>query len=191
MNLVNKETKKFNVNTCLLIVFAIMLNMVGRYTCAAFDLPLWLDSLGTFLVAIAVGPIIGGLVGVVSILSNMLFMAESIEYSIVAFAAGIIVGLFYPKDTHDMFQSFCTAAITTLTTVILSTPISIVLYDGYVGNKWGDACYEMLIHNNNSKVTSSFLGQAFIDLPDKVISILIVQLIIKIYTKSKSKKEAA
>lgn len=187
---IKSRYSKFSLKTLLLIIAAILINMLGRYICSSISLPLWLDSLGTFLVSIVVGPVAGGLVGVISILLNALLLPESIEYAIVAFLSGIVVGVFYPKDSHELFQSFCTAAITTLTTVTVSTPISIILYDGYIGNKWGDACVDMLLQSNNSVVASSFLGQAFIDFPDKVLSILIIRFALKTYTRIKTGREA-
>ena len=60
----------------------------------------------------------------------------SLIYALVNIVIGVIVGILYPEDMTDLFQILCIAAIVAIVAIVISTPINLVLYRGYTGNKW-------------------------------------------------------
>ncbi len=83
--------------TVALIPVAIIINIVVGYIVQnVLKLPVYLDSIGTILVAVLAGPLAGALTGALSnILWGILFSVPTIiPFAVTAFAIGLVAGLF-------------------------------------------------------------------------------------------------
>ncbi len=83
--------------TLALIPVAIVINIVvGQIVQNVLKLPIYLDSIGTVLVAVLAGPIAGAVTGALSnILWGILFSVPlTIPFAVTAFAIGLVAGLF-------------------------------------------------------------------------------------------------
>ncbi len=83
--------------TLALIPVAIVINIVvGQIVQNVLKLPIYLDSIGTILVAVLAGPIAGAVTGALSnILWGILFsVPTTIPFAVTAFAIGLVAGLF-------------------------------------------------------------------------------------------------
>ncbi|MBR4515050.1 MAG: response regulator [Lachnospiraceae bacterium] len=158
----------------LLIAICIGINILGRAAASALNLPLWLDAVGTITSAICLGPIGGGLTGALTNLIIWAIKHESLYYIFVNIGVGITVGRFFPRGKKvEAFPAIATAVLAGFVAVVLSTPVNMVIYEGMSGNIWGDGLYAMLYRNIHVPVFCSICGEAFVDMPDKAISMFL------------------
>ena len=83
----NKKTIKYpgqNKSTSwkiILILSCILINFGGRFLAGALKLPFWLDTIGTMMSGIILGPIFGGVCGLATSLFLMLLDKNVIYYT--------------------------------------------------------------------------------------------------------------
>ena len=162
------------------IIICVLLNLAGRNIATSLSLPFWLDSIGTIAAAVTLGPIAGALCG---LLLNVIISAlapESLPYMVVSIAIGLSVGFFYPKKKASAFRAVSSMVMTGLISAIISTPLNIVMYDGMTGNEWGDTFMDMISNEIHVQVITTFLGEAFVDIPDKVVSFVVAFALIQL-----------
>jgi energy-coupling factor transport system substrate-specific component len=95
--MVQRIKSDFTTLTLTLIPVAIVINIVvGQIVQNVLKLPIYLDSIGTVLVAVVAGPLAGALTGALSnILWGIIFSnPQIIPFAITAFAIGLMAGLF-------------------------------------------------------------------------------------------------
>ncbi len=172
-------------------LFAIALNLLGKQVSVYFDLPVWLNNVGTFVCAMSLGP---APAAITALISGAIFVVmgytEVVWYIVVGMALGFVAGLMYKrKGLSDLFYASFTAMVTGFVSVILSVPINQVFNGGYCGNEWGDAMFDMIYRIVESKIICNFVGEAFVDIPDKVLSMAIALAIIHLFRKVSEKKQ--
>ena len=180
---------KLTWKSILIILMGVIINLAGRFLAQALILPLWLDSIGTLLSAVLLGPLAGAITGAVMNLLVSLSNSVSGWYAIVSIAVGISAGLTFPRERkRDAFSVLASSVLTGVVAVFMSTPLNLFFYKGYTGNVWGDGLVDMLARDINLKWFCSFLGEAFVDMPDKTFSMIIVMVIITIVSKMREEK---
>ena len=167
-----------------LILICICINIVGKEIAAGLDLPLWLDSVGTFVAAIMLGPLAGSICGVAMNLIMGSLAIQDLPYFVVSIAIGVSASLFYPKHKKSYLDVLNCGVLTGLVASIISTPINLFAYGGKTGNAWGDSLIDMLSNSMKLPFLTSFIGQIFVDIPDKVISLYAALMIIWILKKN-------
>jgi len=182
-----------SVVTLSLIPVAIGLDYAGHALVKGAGLPLFFDSVGTILVGVLAGPWIGGLAGfLTNLISASTVDPIAAPYSIVSlllgFGGGIAGYLGWPRRRVGWFAlamlSFAIASIG-------STPLNLALYQGQSGVGLGDAINNVLVTAHVPPVLAAYLGEAVIDLPDKLLTVLVVFLIYRAlpWQRSPSTKE--
>ena len=69
------------------------------------------------------------------------------------------------------------ACVAGLTAGVISTPLNIIFWGGTTGNVWGDAVFAW---SQASRIfLGSLLDEVVVDVPDKLITILVVYAIVK------------
>ncbi len=94
--MVDRIRSDFATLTLTLIPVAIVINIVvGQIVQGVLKLPIYLDSIGTVLVAVLAGPLAGALTGALSnILWGIIFSNPlTIPFAITAFAIGLVAGI--------------------------------------------------------------------------------------------------
>jgi energy-coupling factor transport system substrate-specific component len=94
--MLSKIKSDFTTLTLALIPVAIVINIVvGQIVQGVLKLPVYLDSIGTILVAVLAGPLAGAVTGALSnIIWGIVFnMPNTIPFAITAFAIGLVTGL--------------------------------------------------------------------------------------------------
>ncbi len=166
----------------LLIFLGILINCAGRRVAENLTIPFWLDTVGTFLVALRLGT--AGAVAT-GICSNVIFGLTdeaAPAYVVVGIGIALSIGTFYPrKRKKEWFPVIATAVFSGAVAVVLSTPLNFVFYDGYTGNAWGDGLIDMLSPHMQGAIFKSILGEAFVDLPDKAVSVLIAVSLLSLW----------
>lgn len=175
------------IKKLILTAACVIMNMGGDALSDMFELPFWLDTAGTALAACAFGPVFGGAAGLITNLILGISDSLSAVYAVINAGIGIVIGFCAKKGLcGELFGVLFTGVITGFFTVICAVPINCLFYGGYIGNKWGDALFDLLsMYRVNSVILKSACAQALLDIPDKVISIFIAFLLIKLLTKAK------
>lgn len=181
-------TEHINIVKKLILTAAcVIMNIGGDAITDIFELPFWLDTIGTALSACAFGPVYGGAAGLITNLILGISDSLSAVYAAINAGIGIIIGLCARKGLCDeLFGALFTGVITGFFTVLCAVPINCLFYGGYTCNKWGDALFELLSsYKVNNIIFKSACAQALLDIPDKVISIFIAYMLIKLLIKVK------
>lgn len=173
---------KFNAACFVLIPACIGINYLGKLFASVLKLPLWLDSIGTCIGAVLGGPVIGGICGAANNLIYGFTTGDSITlvYALTSLGIGVAVGIMarlgHMKSLGGAVLSACVAG---LTAVAISTPLNLAFWGGTTGNVWGDAVFAWSQASNMPVVLGSLLDEVVVDVPDKLLTLLIVFVIIK------------
>lgn len=179
---------RINISKKLILTAAcVLLNIGGKFLTDIFELPFWLDTAGTALAACVFGPVYGGAAGLITNLILGINDSLSIVYAAINAGIGVVIGICAKKGIcDDLFGVLFTGVISGFFCVICAVPINCIFYGGYTANKWGDALFGLLSrYQVSSIIFKSACAQAILDIPDKVISIFIAYLLIKLLIKAK------
>ncbi len=132
MKLVDSIKKDFNTMTWVLIPVAIAINVVIGEIVALLKLPVYLDSIGTVLVAVLCGPWAGALTGALSnTIWGLLIDPNALPWWPVALFIGFVAGW---CARGGLFKTWWKVAIAgflvALTAALVSTPIAVYIYGG-------------------------------------------------------------
>lgn len=165
----------------VLIPVAVGINYVGKTFAAILKLPLWLDSIGTVLAGMLAGPFIGALSGAINnIVYGITMDPISFAYAITSLAIGLTAGIAARMGWLNSWgKAFLVGVGVAVVAAVVSTPINIIYWKGQTGNVWGDALYMFLIAQKTPILVASFLDELVVDLPDKIITVLVSYAIFK------------
>ena len=173
---------KFNAACVVLIPACIGINYLGKLFASVLKLPLWLDSIGTCIGAVLGGPIIGAVCGAANNLIYGFTTGDTITlvYALTSLGIGVAVGIMarlgQMKKLPGAILSACVAG---LAAVVISTPLNIIFWGGTTGNVWGDAVFAWSQASRMPVFLGSLLDEVVVDVPDKLITILVVYAIVK------------
>ena len=173
---------KFNAACVVLIPACIGINYLGKLFASVLKLPLWLDSIGTCIGAVLGGPIIGAVCGAANNLIYGFTTGDTITlvYALTSLGIGVAVGIMarlgQMKKLPGAILSACVAG---LAAVVISTPLNIIFWGGTTGNVWGDAVFAWSQASGMPVFLGSLLDEVVVDVPDKLITILVVYAIVK------------
>ncbi len=173
---------KLNTAAIVLIPTCIGINYLGKLIASVLKLPLWLDSIGTCIGGILGGPIIGGLCGAANNLIYGFTTGDNITliYALTSLGIGVAAGIMARLGCMKKFSgAILTAVIAGLTAVAISTPLNILFWGGTTGNVWGDALFAATQASGLPVWLGSLLDEVVVDVPDKVLTLIIVFLIVK------------
>jgi energy-coupling factor transport system substrate-specific component len=162
----------------LLIPACLGLNVAGHSAAVALHLPLFLDTTGTILCALVLGPWVGGSVGFITnlIVSNTIDPVAA-PYSAVSFLVGFAAGAAGLLDRRGTWRTWLGLWATCfLIASVVSTPINLLFNDGRSGVALGDEVYARLMRQVPLPI-AAYAGEAVIDLPDKLVTVLAAVLI--------------
>ena len=173
---------KVNAACIVLIPACIGINYLGKLFASVLKLPLWLDSIGTCIGAVLGGPIIGGICGAANNLIYGFTTGDSITlvYALTSLGIGVAVGIMARLGRMKKLSgAVLTACVAGFVAVLISTPLNILFWGGTTGNLWGDAVFAWSQASGLPVALGSFLDEVIVDVPDKLITLLIVFAIIK------------
>ena len=164
---------KFDAAVIVLIPACIGINYLGKLFASVLKLPLWLDSIGTCIGAIcgAANNLIYGF----SAGDNITLIYALTSLGIGA-AAGIMARLGFMKSFPKAILTACVAG---LVAVVISTPLNVLFWGGTTGNVWGDAVFAATQAASMPVFLGSLLDEVVVDVPDKLITLIVVFFILK------------
>lgn len=173
---------RFSVAVIALIPTCIGINFLGKLLASALRLPLWLDCIGTGISAFLGGPVIGAVCGAASNIIYGITTGDSISliYALTSIGIGLAVGIMSRIGFMETFyKMLITACVAGLVAVVISTPLNVIFWGGTTGNIWGDALFTATQAAGMPVFIGSLLDELVVDVPDKLLSLIIVFLIVK------------
>ncbi len=178
------------LTTSCVVFFSILVNVVGGVIARYYSLPAWLDSFGTVFAAYSLGPMCGAIVGCSGNVILSFWHESSFVYGITSILIGLSIGIVARKKYFDtLFHAMSVAGLVTIVSMVISSTLNMLVYNGATGNKWGDGVREYLIEKGLPLVLASLIGQLYIDFADKLITVVGMFLLIKLGRRIRSKLE--
>jgi energy-coupling factor transport system substrate-specific component len=163
----------------VLILGCLGLNFAGHAIAVTLGLPLFLDSTGTVLAGVVAGPWVGGSVGFISnLVSSNTVDPIAAPYGLVSFAVGFAAGLARYLNWQKRVSGWVALWLMTFViATVVSTPLNFLVSGGKSGVVVGDRIYAALSGAHVPRIIAAVLGEAAIDLPDKLITVVAALLI--------------
>lgn len=176
--------KNVNVRNISLIGLGIALNIIGAFIALTLRLPIYLDSIGTILIACLLGPkyaVITGVCG--SLVSGMTFDIYSLYFAPVQISTGLLAGIMYNKGFLEGKKTPLGVLIFTIPTSIISAIIAAYLFGG-VTSSGSSYIVQIMRALGMPDVLSVFVIQVFTDYIDKFVGVALVALSVNALPKS-------
>ena len=168
---------KIIVNKINLIALAIVINIVGSYIALGLHLPIYLDSMGTIMTAILLGPFYGLFPGVLSaLITGMTSDIYALYYMPVGIALGVVTGFVFQKNkSNKLFvKSFCISVPASL----ISACITATVFGG-ITSSGSTMLVQLLAKTPVGLTLSCLIVQFFTDYFDRLLSLWLVFSVIK------------
>ena len=166
---------KIDIKKMTFIAVAVAINIVGSKLALLLSLPIFLDSIGTMLAGIALGPVAGGLTALVGgLINGALGDIYAIYFSLSGVLMGVIAGLLMHNKKNTYVSAIWKTLIITLPASALSACIETFLFGGITSAVVTTFIIQALSQTALKLFGSAFLTQAVTDYADKLIAILLV-----------------
>lgn len=179
----------------IFIIICLALNYFGNVLSVRFNLPMWLDTLGTMLSAYLAGPVVGSIVGVTGNLMYSMAHGGYPVYALTSITLALILGFSARKKMLDsLFGAMTVSVFISLASLVISFPLNLIFYEGRTGNLWGDGVIDRLIEIGSPKIIAQIAGQFYIEFVDKLLTMFVLVLIIRLlrhFTKNNKEETAA
>lgn len=159
---------------------SIALNVVLGTVVSALKIPLlFLDTIGTVLMAVLFGPWWGALVG---FLTNVVMVVTTgptaIFFGIVSVAIALVVGFMARKfDFTKWYIAILTGLLLSVVAPLIGTPISVALFGGLNGSGM-DIVVLWLRTSGESVFASTFFSRITGNFVDKIVTALLVMFLV-------------
>lgn len=166
--------KKITTSELTLIGLGISLNAIGAFVALNLRLPIYLDSIGTILIACILGPkyaVITGICG--SMVSGMTFDVYSFFFMPVQISTGLISGLMYKKGFLKGVKTPLGVLAFSIPTSIISAIIATFVFGG-ITSSGSSYIVQVLSSLGITQVVSVFITQVLTDYTDKFIGVMLV-----------------
>ncbi|WP_374634567.1 ECF transporter S component [Paracoccus sp. (in: a-proteobacteria)] len=171
---------RFSTRVLVLMAIGIALNMALGQLVTMLKLPVYLDSLGTMLVALLCGPWIGGLTGLVTnLLWGLLQGPTAAFFAPVAAVIGIAAGLLARAGLfRTPWGAAIAGAIIAVALAVVAVPIRIYLFGGVTGSG-ADFLTAYLTKVGQDLFSSVVVTVVTSNLADKIVTALLVWGIVR------------
>ena len=171
--------KRSNTFKITIMSIAVVINIVGAFIATTLKLPIFIDTIGTFLSAFLFGPVGGMSTGMVtSLINGLTFDPYSLYFIPVQAIIGLMAGICYKKNLFKGKFLILGIIITTVMGSTVASLISAFVFGGITSS--GTSFIVMYLKEAGVNiVTSVFSTQIIFDLIDKGITVLLVLTILK------------
>jgi energy-coupling factor transport system substrate-specific component len=177
--MLDKIKSNFNTQTWVLIPIAIAINIAVGQIVLVLKLPVFLDSIGTVMVAVLCGPWAGALTGALSnVIWGIAIDPGAFPWWPVAAMIGYMAGR---MAQWGFFKSWWKVVVTgfvvALTAAIVSTPIAVYLFGGITAS--GSSFITAYLLQTGQGIWSAVMSTSFLTEPvDKITTAMIAFAII-------------
>lgn len=163
-----------------LIPVGIAINLIGRFTIQVLNLPLFLDTIGTVLVALLAGPWVAAVTGILTnIVIGLTMNPTSFPFGIVNAAVGIVAGIMAGRGFLQTFPKAIVMALAlTVTTIVTASPIIIIMFGGVQGT--GIDLVTGVLVATGRRMIEAVIGSALLIQPaDKFLTLIVAYFLVK------------
>lgn len=172
---------QFSTKSIVLIPIAVGINLIGGTLCSALKLPLFLDMIGTIVIACLSGPWVSALCGLLTnvflaLVANPVYL----PYSIVSVLCGLITGYMVKAGLFKrIWGTVLIWIVCTLTNTVSASLITIFVYGGATGVTGSSVFTATLIAATKDIMMSVFSSSFIENLIDKGIAFFIAYIIVQ------------
>lgn len=168
--------RKISTIEICLVAFGMALNTLGTFIAFSLKLPILLDSIGTILISMLLGPILGIVSGIGgSLLSGITFDIYSIYFAPVQIVISIFTYLIFKNDLFKGRKRLLGVLLLSILSSIAGSIIAAFVFGGVTSS--GSSYIVVFLSNLGiNKVISVFLVQFFTDYIDKFLGVTVAVL---------------
>lgn len=172
--------RQFSSQSLVLIVIAIAINMVGGQLISMLKLPIFLDSIGTLISAVLLGPVVGMLTGLLTnLLWGLLTDPIAAAFAPVAMIIGLVAGwLARAGWFRTLPKVVVSGVIITLAVTLVAVPIRTTLFGGVTGSG-ADLFVAWVYSVGQNLVESVAITVIGANLVDKILTAIIVWVLLR------------
>ena len=174
-----KENNIISVRKMCVIALAIVLNVIGGHIALLFHLPIYLDSIGTIMIAMLYGPVYGMLPPLLyGLVMGFSIDIYSLYYMPVGMILGLTTGLAARYFSLKGWRIIPGALMITIPGTIVSSIITAVLFGGITSS--GSTIIVQLLNKAGLGLTASvFVVQIITDYLDRILSLVLVAFLLR------------
>ena len=174
-----KENNIISVRKMCVIALAIVLNVIGGHIALLFHLPIYLDSIGTIMIAMLYGPVYGMLPPLLyGLVMGFSIDIYSLYYMPVGMILGLTTGLAARYFSLKGWRIIPGALMITIPGTIVSSIITAVLFGGITSS--GSTIIVQLLNKAGLGLTASvFVVQIMTDYLDRILSLVLVAFLLR------------
>ena len=172
---------QFSTKSLVLIPIAVGINLIGGTLCSALKLPLFLDMIGTIVIACLSGPWVAALCG---LLTNLFLALVAnpvyLPYALVSVLCGLVTGYMVKAGLFKkIWGVILTWLVCTLVNVISASCITIFVFGGATGVTGTSVLTAALLAATKNIITSVLSSSMIENLLDKAIAFGIAYILVK------------
>lgn len=170
----------FSSQALVLIVISIAINMIGGQLASMVKLPIFLDSIGTLISAVLLGPVIGMLTGLLTnLLWGLLTNPIAAAFAPVAMVIGLVAGCLARAGWfRTLPKVVVSGVIITLAVTVVAVPLRTALFGGVTGS--GADLFVAWMHSMGQNLVESVAITVIgANLVDKILTAVIVWLLLR------------
>lgn len=163
----------------------IVLNVVVGMITSMLNIPLlFLDTIGTILGAILLGPLYGAAIGgCTNLVLGIISGPTNIPFALVNIVLGLFVGFIAKKGNFDYKKAILTGLALAIICPLVGTPISVLVFGGLSGSG-ADLLVGFLMQSGQKIFTAAFIPRILSNIVDKPLSCLVAVFLITRLPKS-------
>lgn len=172
---------QFSTKSLVLIPIAVGINLIGGTLCSALKLPLFLDMIGTIVIACLSGPWVSALCGLLTnvflaLVANPVYL----PYAIVSILCGLVTGYMVKAGLFKKVWGVVLIWLAcTVTNAISASVITVFVYGGATGVT-GSSVFTATLIAATKDIAASVISSSMIEnLIDKGIAFLIAFIIVQ------------
>ncbi|WP_085992124.1 ECF transporter S component [Oceanobacillus senegalensis] len=171
--------KDFTLMAILLIPVGVAVNVVAGELVHLLKIPIFLNQIGTMIVAMLAGPWVGAATGGLSKLIFGVFDPAQLAFAPVSMASGIVVGLLAKRGmTTKIWKVAITGFIVAIVAILIATPTTVIVFGGASGTG-SDAFTGFLLASGQEIWTAVVTQKLFVESFDKILSMFIAYFVVR------------
>lgn len=172
--------RQFSSQSLALIVIAVAINMIGGQLISMLKLPVFLDSIGTLISAVLLGPLIGMLTGLITnLIWGLLTDPIAAAFAPVAMVIGLVAGWLAKAGWfRTLPKVILSGVVITLAVTVVAVPIRTSLFAGVTGSG-ADLLVAWMHSMGQNLVESVALTVLGANLVDKILTAVIVWILLR------------
>lgn len=175
-----EENSIISVRKMCVVALAIVLNVIGGQIALMLHLPIYLDSIGTIMIAMLYGPVYGMLPPLLyGLVMGFTLDIYSLYFMPVGLMLGLVTGLVSRYFSLKKWRMIPGAMLITIPGTIVSSVITAVLFGGITSS--GSTVIVQVLNKAGLGLTASvFIVQILTDYLDRLLSLVVVSYLLHV-----------